>query len=80
MGVGKMRRRNRWVLFQYLGRILILLFLLTLLLPKLATVCNIWITSIIRDEQRPNGNPLRVETRPWKEFVVHLIPDVDKER
>ena len=66
-GGGRMRRENWWVLFQYIGRVLILLVLLTLLIPKLAAVCNIWISSIIRDEQRPNGNPMRVETTPWKE-------------
>ncbi|MHB8124100.1 MAG: hypothetical protein ACYDEJ_00425 [Desulfitobacteriaceae bacterium] len=73
-----MPRKNRWVFLKYLGRVFILLVLLTLLIPKLAVICNIWISSIIRDEQRPNGNPMRVEIPLWKEFVVHLIPDVDK--
>ncbi|MFZ3102901.1 MAG: hypothetical protein WA131_08175 [Desulfitobacteriaceae bacterium] len=75
-----MRRKNWWVIFQYIGRVLILLVLLTLLIPKLAAVCNIWISSIIRDEQRPNGNPMRVEIPPWKDrFVVRIINDGEKE-
>lgn len=74
-----MQRKKLWVLIQYVGRVLILLVLLTLLLPKLAAICDIWISSIIRDEEKPNGNPMRVETHPWKEFVIHLLPGTNNE-
>jgi hypothetical protein len=74
-----MHRKKLWVLIQYIGRVLILLVLLTLLLPKLVAICDIWISSIVRDEEKPNGNPMRVEAHPWKEFVVHLIPGTSDE-
>lgn len=74
-----MQGKKLWVLIQYIGRVLILLILLTLLLPKLAAICDIWISSIIRDEEKPNGNPMRVEAHPWREFVVDLIPGTDSE-
>jgi hypothetical protein len=74
-----MQGKKLWVFIQYIGRVLILLVLLTLLLPKLAAICDIWISTIIRDEEKPNGNPIRVEAHSWKEFVVHLIPGTNNE-
>ena len=53
---------KRWGdFFLYLARVFILLILLAVLLPKLAAVCNIWMSSRLHNEQRPIGNPLRVE-------------------
>lgn len=52
-----------------------LLLLLAVLLPKLAAVCGIWISSIIRDDQKPSGNPMKVEGPSFNEFVIHLFPD-----
>ncbi|MDD2235206.1 MAG: hypothetical protein PHZ11_09465 [Desulfitobacteriaceae bacterium] len=71
--------KKLWLLIQYIGRVLIFLILLTLLLPKLAVICDIWISSIIRDEEKPNGNPMRVESHSWKEFVADLIPGSDSD-
>jgi hypothetical protein len=75
-----MQRKKLWVLIRYIGRVLILLVLLTFLLPKLAAICDIWISSIVRNEEKPNGNPMRVEVHPWKEFVIHLIPGTNNEQ
>jgi hypothetical protein len=30
-------------------------------LPKLMAVCTIWMSSFLHNEQKPMGNPLRVE-------------------
>jgi hypothetical protein len=71
---------KRWYyFFLNLGRILILLILLAVLLPKLAEVCNIWLSSRLYDEQRPIGNPMRVETPGWGKFVFKLFPTSEKE-
>lgn len=72
---------KRWSeFFLYLGRVFILLLLLAILLPKLAAVCNIWMSSLLHNEQKPSGNPLRVEAPDWSEFVIHLFPNSKKER
>ena len=72
---------KRWSdFFLYLGRVFILLILLAVLLPKLAAVCNIWMSSRLHNEQRPIGNPLRVEAPGWSKFVIQLFPATQKER
>ncbi|KUO78181.1 MAG: hypothetical protein APF81_05540 [Desulfosporosinus sp. BRH_c37] len=64
----------------YLVRVFILLTLLAVLLPKLAAACNIWMSSRLHNEQRPIGNPLRVEAPGWSKFVIQLFPATQKER
>jgi hypothetical protein len=72
---------KRWsAFFLYLGRILILLIILAVILPKIAAVFNIWMSSHLHNEQRPIGNPLRVETPGWSKFVIQLFPNAQKER
>ncbi len=72
---------KRWGdFFLYLARVFILLILLAVLLPKLAAVCNIWMSSRLHNEQRPIGNPLRVEAPGWSKFVIQLFPATQKER
>ena len=74
-------RRKSWPEFSlYLGRVLILLLLLAVLLPKVAAVFGIWMSSIRRDDQKPHGNPMRVQTLPWSQFVMHLFPDGQKQK
>ncbi len=58
----------------YLARVLILLILLAVLLPKLVAVCNIWMSSLLHNEQKPLGNSLRVEAPGWSKFVIQLFP------
>jgi len=71
---------KRWGdFFLYLARVFILLILLAVLLPKLAEVCNIWMSSHLHYEQRPIGNPLRVEAPGWSKFVIQLFPVGEKE-
>jgi hypothetical protein len=66
---------KNWIgFFLYLGRVFILLVLLAVLLPKFAAVCNIWMSSLLHSEQKPIGNPLRVETPDWSKFVIQLFP------
>ncbi|HEY8909765.1 MAG TPA: hypothetical protein VIM51_05735 [Desulfosporosinus sp.] len=60
--------------FLYLGRVFILLILLAVLLPKFVAVCNIWMSSLLHSEQKPIGNPLRVEEPGWSKFVIRLFP------
>jgi len=72
---------KRWSnLFLYLIRVLILLVLLVVLLPKLATVCNHWMFSRLHDEQAPIGNSLRVQAPVWSKFVIQLFPTSEKEQ
>ncbi|ODA39219.1 hypothetical protein [Desulfosporosinus sp. BG] len=72
---------KRWSdFFLYLGRVFILLILLAVLLPKLMAVCNIWMSSFLHNEQKPIGNPLRVEAPGWGKFVFQWFPPVHKER
>jgi len=53
---------KRWGdFFLYLGRVFILLILLAVLLPKLMAICNTFMSSLLHNEQKPIGNPLRVE-------------------
>ncbi|MBP1759724.1 MAG: hypothetical protein H6Q63_641 [Firmicutes bacterium] len=55
---------KRWRdFFLYLGRVFVLLVLLAVLLPKLVAMCNSWMSSILHNDQKPHGNPLRVETK-----------------
>ena len=57
-----MLQTKRWRnLFLYLGRVLVLLALLALL-PKLVAICNSWMSSLLHNDQKPLGNPLRVDT------------------
>ena len=73
--------RKSWPeFFLYLGRVLILLLLLAVLLPKIASVFGIWMSSMMRDEHKPQGNPLRVQVVPWSQFVMHLFPDGEKQK
>jgi len=73
-------QKKRWIdFFLYLGRVFILLILLAVLLPKLASVCNIWMSSHLHNEQSPLGNPLRVEAPGWSKFVIQLFP-TEKQR
>jgi hypothetical protein len=66
---------KNWIgFFLYLGRVIILLILLAVLIPKFAVVCNIWMSSLLHSEQKPNGNPMRVESPGWSKFVIQLFP------
>ena len=65
--------------FLYLGRVFILLILLAVLLPKFAAVCNIWMSSLLHTEHKPNGNPLRVEAPGWSKFVIQWFPAAKRE-
>ncbi len=71
---------KRWSgFFLHLGKIFILLILLAVLLPKLAAVYDIWMSSHLHNEQRPMGNPLRVEAPGWSKFVIQLFPAAQKD-
>ena len=64
-----MQHTKRWAeFFLYLGRVLVLLILLAILLPKLVAVCNSLMSSLLHNDQKPHGNPLRVETTLFKEL------------
>lgn len=68
---------KRWgEFFLYLGRVFILLILLAVLLPKLLALCNLWMSSFLHHDQKPNGNPLRVERPGWGEYVSRCLPDL----
>jgi len=72
---------KRWSdFFLYLGRVFILLILLAVLLPKLMAVCNIWMSSFLHNEQKPIGNPLRVEVPGWGKFVFQRFPPSQEEQ
>ncbi len=59
---------KRWRdFFFYLGRIFVLLILLAVLLPKVVAMCNSWMSTLLHNDQKPLGNPLRVETTIFKE-------------
>lgn len=60
--------KRRGEFFLYLGRVLVLLILLSVLLPKLIVMCNHWLSSLLHSDQRPHGSPLRVETIIPREF------------
>lgn len=64
---------KRWRdFFLYLGRVFILLIILAVLLPKLVAVCNIWISSFLHNDQKPVGNPLRVNVPLKDERQFHM--------
>lgn len=71
---------KRWsYFFLYLARVFILLILLAVILPKFAAVFNTLMSSRLHNEQRPFGNPLRVQTPEWNQFVIKLFPATLKE-
>lgn len=75
---GILMSKNNWSnFFLYLGRVFILLIILAVFLPKIASVCNIWMTSLLHDEQKPMGNPMKVEIPGWSEFVLQIFPSSD---
>jgi len=61
--------------FLYIGKVFLLLVLLAFLLPKLAVVWSGLLSSLGENEEKPRGNPMRVESHPWSEFVMHIFPD-----
>lgn len=68
--------RKSWPeFFFYLARVFVLLILLAVLLPKLVSVCSLWISSHSQDERNPSGNPMRVEEPSWSKFVIQLFPN-----
>ena len=72
---------KRWSeFFLYLGRVFVLLILLAVLLPKLIALCNLWMSSLLHHDQKPNGNPLRVESPGWGEYVIHWLPDLQGDK
>ena len=80
-----MQRGKRWPeFFLHLVRIFALLILLAVMLPKLVTVCSLLITSHGDRDEKPSGNPMRVEDRTledgpvWSEFVIQLFPDIKR--
>ncbi|WP_041219930.1 hypothetical protein [Desulfitobacterium dichloroeliminans] len=76
-----MQRGKSWPeFFFYLARVMVLLVLLAVLLPKLVTVCSLLITSHGDRDGRPSGNPMRVEEEGsnWSEFVIQLFPDIKR--
>jgi hypothetical protein len=71
---------KRWSeFFLYLGRVFVLLILLAVLLPKLIAVCNIWMSSFFHHDQKPNGNPMRVERPGWEDYGIRLVQDVQSD-
>jgi hypothetical protein len=72
-----MQKGKSWPeFFFYIVRVFVLLILLAVLLPKLVMVCSIWISSQSHDEEKPSGNPMRVEEPEpsWSKFVIQLFP------
>ena len=65
--------------FWYLGRVFLLLILLAVLLPKLAIVCNIWLSSLLHADRTPGGNAMKVEVPKSSESVFQLFPLSRKE-
>jgi len=67
-----MQRGKEWFnFFIHIARIFVLLALLAVLLPKLVSVCSLLITSQGDREEKPSGNPMRVEeSNIWSEFVI----------
>ncbi|HVJ48414.1 hypothetical protein [Desulfitobacterium sp.] len=64
--------------FFYIARIFILLILLAVVLPKLVSVCSLWISSQAQDERQPSGNPVRVEEPSLSRFVLQLFPNTSR--
>ncbi len=53
---------KRWSdVFLYLGRVLILLIILAVLLPRLVMICNNWMSTFLHNDQKPVGHPMRVD-------------------
>ena len=76
-----MQRGKSWPeFFFYIARVLVLMVLLAVVLPKLVTVCSMIITSNGDKDERPSGNPMRVEEEgsTWSEFVIQLFPDIKR--
>lgn len=71
---------KRWgEFFIYLVRVFVLLILLAVLLPKLIIMGNQWMSSLFHHDQKPNGNPMRVESPGWGEYVIRTIPDYESD-
>lgn len=69
-----MQRGKKWSDFIFnLARIFLLLILLAVLLPKLVTLCGSIVSSVDDREEKPSGNPMRVE-EPHSEFVIEIFP------
>lgn len=69
-----MQRRKKWSDFFFnFARIFLLLILLAVLLPKLVTLCGSIVSSVDDREEKPSGNPMRVE-EPHSEFVIEIFP------
>ncbi|WP_019850889.1 hypothetical protein [Desulfitobacterium sp. PCE1] len=76
-----MQRGKNWPeFFLTIARILLLMMLLAVMLPKLVTVCSLIITSHGDKDEKPSGNPMRVEEEGsiWSEFVIQLFPDIKR--
>lgn len=76
-----MQRGKSWPEFLFtIARIVILMMLLAVMLPKLVTVCSLLITSQGDKDEKPSGNPMRVEEEGtvWSEFVIQLFPDIKR--
>lgn len=81
-----MQRGKTWPeFFLHLVRIFALLILLAVMLPKLVTVCSLLITSQGDRDEKPSGNPMRVQedstlddNSVWSEFVIQLFPDIKR--
>lgn len=70
-----MRRKGWGEFFFYLVRVFILLALLAYLLPKFVSVCDGWLSSLGHDEQKPSGNPMRVDNDIWSKSAIHIFTD-----
>ncbi|CDX02389.1 hypothetical protein DesLBE_5189 [Desulfitobacterium sp. LBE] len=76
-----MQRGKSWPEFLFtIARIVILMMLLAVMLPKLVTVCSLLLTSQGDKDEKPSGNPMRVEEEGtvWSEFVIQLFPDIKR--
>ena len=73
-----MQKGKSWAeFFLYLARVFVFLILLAILLPKVITICSFWISTHSQDDDKPSGNPMRVEEKvpDWGKFVIQLLPD-----
>lgn len=70
-----MTRKSWPEFFGTIAQIFILLFLLAVVLPKLVSVCSLWISSQGQNERQPSGNPMRVEEPFLSKYVLQLFPD-----
>jgi len=68
--------KKSWAEFSfYLLRVIVLLVLLAVLLPRLAGVWHGWMSSLINEDKKPSGNPMKVEEPSWNRFVIKLFPN-----